>query len=249
VPAGLLGSRRQKAHMTDKQPVDAQAAFDELGRTVLSEQTMESLLQRVAELAQGVVAGAHEVSITVVGRDKATTVISTGELAIALDERQYADESGPCLDAAQGGTVASIPDMRAETRWPKFTAAAVEAGALSSLSTPIPLQQYANAALNMYGTDPGAFDQDAIDLAQSFASYAGVALANMHLYESTRTLAEQLQVAMESRAVIEQAKGVLMGQRRCTAEEAFDILVKLSQQSNRKLREVAQALVDSARLT
>jgi AmiR/NasT family two-component response regulator len=70
----------------------------------------------------------------------------------------------------------------------------------------------------------------------------------MHLYESTRTLAEQLQTAMESRAVIEQAKGVLMGQRRCTADEAFEILVKLSQQSNRKLREVAQALVDSTLL-
>ncbi|MDT7537086.1 MAG: hypothetical protein QOI82_671 [Actinomycetota bacterium] len=235
--------------MTDKQPVDAQAAFDELARTVLSDQTMDGLLQRVAELAQGVVPGASEVSITLVSKDKATTVVTTGQLATALDERQYEAEAGPCLDAAQAGSVASIPDMRAETRWPAFSAAAVEAGALSSLSTPIPLQQYANAALNMYGTEPGAFDDDAIELAQSFASYAGVALANMHLYESTRTLAEQLQAAMESRAVIEQAKGVLMGQRRCTAEEAFDILVKLSQQSNRKLREVAQALVDSARLT
>ncbi|MDT7569857.1 MAG: hypothetical protein QOE05_31 [Actinomycetota bacterium] len=235
--------------MTDKQPVDAQAAFDELARIVLSDQTMDGLLQRVAELAKGVVPGASEVSITLVSKDKATTVVATGQLATALDERQYEDETGPCLDAAQGGSVASIPDMRGETRWPRFSAAAVEAGALSSLSTPIPLQQYANAALNMYGAETGAFDDEAIALAQSFASYAGVALANMHLYESTRTLAEQLQAAMESRAVIEQAKGVLMGQRRCTAEEAFDILVKLSQQSNRKLREVAQALVDSARLT
>jgi GAF domain-containing protein len=249
VTVALFGSRRQKAHMTDKQPLDAQAAFDELARVVLSEHTMDGLLQRVAELAKGVVPGAREVSITLVGKDKATTVVATGDLAIALDERQYDDASGPCLDAAQAGTVASIPDMRVETRWPGFTEAAVRAGALSSLSTPIPLQQYANAALNMYGAESGAFDEVSIHLAQSFASYAGVALANMHLYESTRTLAEQLQVAMESRAVIEQAKGVLMGQRRCTAEEAFDILVKLSQQSNRKLREVAQALVDSARLT
>jgi GAF domain-containing protein len=235
--------------MAANEPVDAQAAFDELARIVLSDQTMDGLLQRVAELAQGVIPGAAEVSVTMVGRDKATTVVATGSLATALDERQYDDESGPCLDAAQSGSVASIPDMRTEVRWPHFTKAAVEAGALSSLSTPIPLQQYANAALNMYGTEAGVFDDEAQAMAQSFASYAGVALANMHLYESTRTLAEQLQVAMESRAVIEQAKGVLMGQRRCTAEEAFDILVKLSQQSNRKLREVAQALVESARLT
>jgi GAF domain-containing protein len=235
--------------MADKDPVDAQAAFDELARLVLSEQSMDGLLQRIADLAKSVVEGAAEVSVTLVGKDRATTVVTTGELATSLDERQYENDSGPCLDAAQAGTVASIPDMRSEKRWPAFAAAAEQRGVLSSLSIPIPLQQYANAALNLYGDKPEAFDEEALALTQSFASYAGVALANMHLYESTRTLAEQLQSAMESRAVIEQAKGVLMGQRRCTADEAFNVLVKLSQQSNRKLREVAQALVDSVRLT
>jgi GAF domain-containing protein len=235
--------------MAHEVPVDAQAAFDELARLVLSDQSMDGLLQRIAELAKGVVPGASEVSVTLVRKDSATTVVSTGPLAVALDERQYEDESGPCVDAAQAGASASIPDMRSDTRWPKFAQAAVEAGVLSSLSTPIPLQAYASAALNMYASQVGAFDDEAAALAESFASYAGVVLANMHLYESTRTLAEQLQTAMESRAVIEQAKGVLMGQRRCTAEEAFDILVKLSQQSNRKLREVAQALVESTRVT
>jgi GAF domain-containing protein len=236
--------------MTESGRVDAQAAFDELARMVLSEHTMDTLLSRVAELAKNVVAGASEVSVSLLGTNRATTIVATGELAAALDERQYDEDSGPCLSAAQTGSVASIPDMRTETRWPAFTKSAVEAGALSSLSTPIPLQQHATAAaLNMYGATAGAFGPEAVSLAGSFAGYAGVALANMHLYESTRTLAEQLQAAMESRAIIEQAKGVLMGQRRCTADEAFEVLVKLSQQSNRKLREVAQALVDSARLS
>jgi GAF domain-containing protein len=235
--------------MADRESVDAQAAFDELARMVLSEQSMDELLQRIADLTKGVVEGARDVSVTLVNKDNATTVVTTGELATALDERQYDEASGPCLDAAASGTVASIPDMREETRWPAFAAAAAEKGVLSSLSVPIPLQQYATAALNLYADEPHNFDDEALALTQSFASYAGVALANMHLYESTRTLAEQLQTAMESRAVIEQAKGVLMGQRRCSAEEAFDILVKLSQQSNRKLREVAQALVESTKLT
>ena len=73
-----------------------------------------------------------------------------------------------------------------------------------------------------------------------------MALANAHLYESTATLARQMQEAMRSRAVIEQAKGIIMGQRRCSAEEAFTLLAKLSQDSNRKLREVAEALVARA---
>jgi AmiR/NasT family two-component response regulator len=73
-----------------------------------------------------------------------------------------------------------------------------------------------------------------------------VALANAHLYDTTATLAQQLRAAMESRAIIEQAKGIIMGQRRCTAEEAFTLLRKVSQDSNRKLRDVATALVAEA---
>jgi GAF domain-containing protein len=238
--------------MTQHGPKDAiepQAAFDELARIALGDHSMDGLLERIAELAKGVIPGAAEVSVTLVNKDRATTVVSTGELATSLDETQYDEGFGPCIDAAMGGSVTSVPDMTTETRWPEFAKVAAAKGALSSLSTPIPLQQYASAAMNMYGATVGAFDDEAVALAVSFAGYAGVALANMHLYESTRTLAEQLQTAMESRAVIEQAKGVLMGQRQCSAEVAFDILVKLSQQSNRKLREVAQALVDSAQLT
>jgi AmiR/NasT family two-component response regulator len=73
-----------------------------------------------------------------------------------------------------------------------------------------------------------------------------VALANAHLYDTQATLAQQLQAAMESRAVIEQAKGIVMGSRRCTAAEAFSILSRISQDTNRKLREVAAELVASA---
>jgi GAF domain-containing protein len=248
----IVVNRTLRAAMTTQETpdsVDPQSAFDELTRLVLNEQTLDGLLQRITELAKGVIPGAVDVSVTLVGRDSATTVVSTGRLATALDETQYDEGFGPCLDAAVGGEIASVPDMRAETRWPEFAKVAVDHGVLSSLSTPIPLQQYGNAALNMYGASPGAFDESDMALATSFAGYAGVALANVHLYESTKALAEQLQTAMESRAVIEQAKGILMGQRKCSADEAFDILVRLSQQSNRKLREVAQALVESALLT
>jgi GAF domain-containing protein len=230
-------------------PIEPQDAFDELAKVVLSEQTMEGLLQRITELAQGVISGVDSVSISLLTSDHATTVVSTGDLATALDERQYDAGHGPCLEAAQSGTTALITDVRTESRWPDYTAAALAKGVLSSLSTPIPLQQYSGAAINMYSKETGVFDEAAQEIAVSFAGYAGVALANMHLYESTRTLAEQLQAAMDSRAVIEQAKGILMSQHHCTADAAFEMLVTLSQKSNRKLREVAQALVDSATLT
>ena len=163
-----------------------------------------------------------------------------------LDERQYEHGFGPCLDCIEGGEPVRIRDMAEENRWPEWTAAARRSGVKSSLSIPVPLQREVSAALNVYSTDEQAFGDDDLELAATFAAYAGVALTNMHLYQAQSRLAEDLQNAMRSRAVIEQAKGILMGQRRCTAEEAFDILVRVSQQTNRKLREVAEALVVDA---
>jgi len=110
----------------------------------------------------------------------------------------------------------------------------------------LPVHETVTGGMNIYATEPEAFDDDAVVLAQTFAGYAAVGLANAHLYDSTATLAQQMQVAMESRAVIEQAKGIIMGDRHCSAEEAFQILSKLSQDTNRKLRDIAQALVDQA---
>ncbi len=136
--------------------------------------------------------------------------------------------------------------MAQERRWPEFAAEAEQHGAHGSMSIPVPVQREVSAAVNVYSAERNAFDDDQVALASTFAGYAGVALANMHVYEAQGKVAEQLQAAMASRAVIEQAKGLLMGQRGCDADEAFAILVQLSQDTNRKLRDVAKALVDQA---
>lgn len=228
---------------------DAAEAFAELGRIALSENTTESVLQRVADLARSVVPGAAEVSVTLLNDRAGATVVQTGDLALQLDESQYERGHGPCLDAAAGGQTVIITDARTEQRWPEYTPGAVVQGSLSSMSIPIPVQKQVVAALNIYGIEARAFDTDSVTLGETFASYAAVAIANMQLYEANSQLAEQLQKAMASRAVIEQAKGILMGDRRIPASQAFDILVKLSQDSNRKLRDVAQALVDQAEVS
>ncbi|MDW5328880.1 GAF and ANTAR domain-containing protein [Plantactinospora sp. KLBMP9567] len=119
------------------------------------------------------------------------------------------------------------------TRWPDWAARARTEGVSSSLSIGLPVQEKVVGALNIYGRKPDAFDDDAITLAQTFAGYAAVAPANAHLFDSTATLAQQLETAMRSRAVIEQAKGIIMAERRCTSDEAFAILAKVSQDSNR----------------
>ena len=100
-----------------------------------------------------------------------------------------------------------------------------------------------SVALNIYGRRPAAFDDDAVMLAQTFAGYAAVALANAYAYHNTADLARHLQAAMDSRAVIEQAKGIIMAEQRCGPDEAFAFLTAVSQNTNRKVRDVAAALV------
>jgi GAF domain-containing protein len=225
------------------EPADA---FGRLGQIKFGETDLKGVLDQVAHLAKRTLPGADEVSVTLVGDKRASTAAATGQLAVTLDEWQYGRGHGPCLDASASHTTLSLPDMTTEHRWPDWAARALEAGAHSSLSIGLPIHEQVTGALNVYATKPEAFDSDAIILGQTFAGYAAVALANAHLYDTQATLAQQMQAAMQSRAVIEQAKGIIMGSRRCTAGDAFAILTKISQDTNRKLRDVAAAVVASA---
>jgi GAF domain-containing protein len=227
--------------------LDPTAALAELGRISLAENDLHGVLTRVADLARRSVPGAEEVSLTVVRGGTAETAAHTGPLALILDEWQYRQGAGPCLAAAAGQGTVSAPDLAGDQRWPGWAERAVAAGVRSSLSVGLPIEERVNGALNLYGVGHAAFDQDAVTLAETFAGYAAVALANVNLYAATAKLARQLEAAMASRAVIEQAKGIIMGGRRCTADEAFAILTAISQNSNRKLRDVAAALVAEAR--
>ncbi|MEV4661089.1 GAF and ANTAR domain-containing protein [Micromonospora echinofusca] len=227
-------------------PTDPADAFAELGRIKLGETNLDDVLQRVAELAKRALDTPVQVSVTLVRNGTGHTAAFTDDLARDMDERQYAQERGPCLDAAASGDLVSVPDLTAEDRWPDWAERGVKAGLGSSLSIGLPIQDAVVGALNVYARTPHAFDDDTVTVLETFAAYAAVALANAHLYDSTATLAQQMQEAMASRAVIEQAKGIIMAERRCAPGEAFDILAKVSQDSNRKVRDVAQALVDRA---
>jgi GAF domain-containing protein len=226
-------------------PIDAQEAFAQLGRIVLGEQPLPVILEQVVRVAQQVLPVPTEASITLIAGDEPNTVAFTSETALALDERQYEAERGPCLDSAVSGMVIPIPDMAAEQRWPMFSAAAVDRGVRSSLSIPLPMLRNVSGALNFYAFGVNAFSDETVDLAQTFAGHAAVAAANAQLFETTAILAEQMKHAMATRAVIEQAKGIIMGDRSCGPNEAFSALVRLSQESHLKLRDVAQRLVAS----
>jgi GAF domain-containing protein len=136
-----------------------------------------------------------------------------------------------------------VPDLGTEERWRAYSPAALDAGVRASLSVPLDVDGNAAGALNIYARRPAAFDAELVDAAFGLAHYTGIVATATDERNRALTLAEQLQPAMESRAVIEQAKGILMAQQRCGPDEAFAKLVRLSQDSHRKLREIAQMLV------
>jgi len=226
--------------------VETALSLAELGRIVLADTPLEEVLGRVAALARDTIPRAVEVSVTLLINDRPTTAAFTGEPALELDERQYAQGYGPCLDAARGGEVMKVEDMATETRWPDYAPIAHARGISSSLSMPLPIQEHIVGALNVYGAVPNALDDEAVALGALFADYAAVAVSNAHVFSETAGLAEGMRSAMATRAVIEQAKGILIALHGCTAEEAFNRLTQVSQNSNRKLRDVAAGVVTQA---
>jgi GAF domain-containing protein len=235
---------------TQNAPPDPVEALERLGRLSLRELSMDSLLQTVADLTKSVMPGNPEASVCILVRDHPTTVVSTGDLATDLDERQYERGHGPCLNAARTGTVTLIPDTRTEARWPDYTPRAVEHGNLSSLSVPLAIDpdEQVVGALNIYARRPDAFDEASQTVATRFAPYAAVAAGNLYAYRSARDMADNLQTALESRAVIDQAKGILMERHKLTADQAFQLLARVSMTTNRKVRDIADHLVTTGEL-
>jgi GAF domain-containing protein len=221
-------------------------AYTELAKIVLGEQPLTTILYRIAELTQQVVPGADDVSVTLITPDGARTAAFTGSRAPMLDERQYSDGFGPCMDAAASGQAIMIEDTSRGDMYPGFSSQACRAGIHRTLSIGIITIHDTSAAINIYGAGPtGPFDQAAQDIATTFAGYAAVALLNAARYQDTLLQVQQMRQAMASRATIEQAKGILMRDRGCTPEEAFEILKTMSSQTHRKLRDVAQAVVET----
>src|SRR4051794_34469595 len=223
-------------------------ALERLGNMALREQSMESVLQTVVELAKRVLPGEPEASISIVVRGRPSTTSSTAGLAVELDETQYERGYGPCLAAASSGERVEIADTATEQRWVDSCRIALAHGNRSSLSVPLPIPDGVSGALNIYAREPHAFDEDARSAAGRFAPYAAVAVANMQAYQDAQDMADNLRVALESRAVIDQAKGILMERHKLTADAAFQALASVSMRSNRKVRDIAEELVRTGQL-
>jgi len=218
--------------------------YSALSTLVLGDHPLGEILHRLAHLGRETIPGADDVSVTLIERGQARSVAFTGALAITLDERQYQDGFGPCMDAARTGDLISIEDTTASAAYADFAKLASEHGIQHTLSLGIPGRGDVAGAINIYGAgSAGPFSRHAKDIASAFAGYAGVAVLNAAAYFTAVQEAENLRQAMNSRAEIEQAKGIVMRDQHCTADEAFAHLRQLSMDSHQKLRTIATQII------
>jgi len=211
-----------------------------VGRTTLGE-----TLDRVSALACASVPGTDMVGLTMMKDGKPATAVFTDPLSPEIDQVQYDSGRGPCLDAFRDGKTYRIESTSTDERWPEFSRVARAKGINSTLSLPLIVEDRCIGALNMYSRTPGSFGDEEEQLGTVFAAQGAVTLANAEAYWEAKEVADQLGEAMKSRAVIEQAKSILMAAQGCTPDQAFDLLVKASQRSNRKLRDLAQEIVSN----
>jgi GAF domain-containing protein len=218
----------------------------ELSRVTLGGRELADVLADITTIAARAIPGAESVSTTLIRDDKPFTAAHHGEMSLHADELQYAEDGGPCIDAGRGGVVLRIDDTFEESRWPRYMARIRETAVRSSLSVPLPYQGAWIGALNIYSSRPNAFSSpESLAAGLGAAEAIAVAVANADAHAQLADQARNMRIAMESRAVIEQAKGVLMAQRHVDPEQAFEILRQASQRYNRKLREIAVGIVES----
>jgi GAF domain-containing protein len=219
------------------------AALEDLARLSFAEHSLDSLLHRVTDAAERILPGRRVASITVFRQGRFLTVAASDPLATDLDAVQYRDGAGPCVAATTTGRPVDLPDVRHDRRWAGFAAAALERGVRSVFSHPLPARTRVLGGLNLYADVPQVADERTQRLVARVAGHAVVPVSNMYLYRSAVERAEHLEVALDSRGVIDQAKGILMERFKVTADQAFQALARLSMETNVRVREVAERLV------
>jgi GAF domain-containing protein len=223
-----------------------EAAVASLTRYFVGNQTLGETLHDVARFSIQAVPRTDHVGITLLVDGKLKTSVFTHPEVPDIDQAQYRTGDGPCIDAYRTATPYLIRSTLEPGRWQEFRDSAARHGVLSTLSLPLMAHDGAIGALNMYAEVEDAFSEEDQRVAELFATQAAFVLANAQAYWDARTLSENLDEAMKSRAVIEQAKGIIISTMGCDADEAIRVLVEQSQSQNIKLREIAAELVRNA---
>ncbi|MCV7290259.1 MULTISPECIES: GAF and ANTAR domain-containing protein [Mycolicibacterium] len=225
--------------MTSASNHDLAVRMAELARDVAAPAALEDVLRTTTKAVLDLVPGAQYAGMLLLGTGgKYETLAPTSDLMYELDHIQISTGEGPCVQAAVGDLIVRTDDFEHEQRWPVYTPKVLELGVRSSLSFMLYTTRRNAGALNMFSSEPHAFDAESEAIGSVLAAHAAAAIvAGRH--------GEQLQTALSSRDLIGQAKGMIMERYNVDAVRAFEMLRQLSQSSNVKLVDVAKQVIET----
>ncbi|MCT7657473.1 GAF and ANTAR domain-containing protein [Mycobacterium deserti] len=225
--------------MTRARELDLAQRMANLARVSAPPRGMEEVLNDVTSAAMELIPGADASGILLVGKaGKYESLADTSDLPGKLDDLQMTFNEGPCIQAAVDDLIVRTEDFREEKRWPQYSAAAVEHGVLSGVSFKLYTGDQTAGALNLFAFKPHAFDGEDETIGSVLAAHAAAAiLAARH--------GEQLKSALSTRDKIGQAKGIIMERYGVDDVRAFEMLRQLSQDSNTRLADIAQRVIDT----
>jgi GAF domain-containing protein len=211
----------------------------ELARASAAPRSVDDVLSDVTAAARELIPGADTAGVLLVGKNgRFESLAGTSELPHRLDQLQMTFQEGPCVEAALDELIVRTEDFRSERRWPKYSPAVVEIGVLSGLSLKLYTADRTAGALNLFSFKPNAFDAEDETMGVILAAHAAAAIL-------ASRQGEQLESALSTRDRIGQAKGIVMERFGVDEVQAFDMLRRLSQDSNTRLADVAQRVIDT----
>jgi GAF domain-containing protein len=249
VPSTPVGS--PTAEQAGIDAADLRAAISDLAGLVAGSLGLSELLAEVATFAVQAIPGADGAGVTLLRVDRIDNMVealaASAPFVAEIDAIQYVTlHEGPCITAALERRTVRSGSLGGEKMWPRFGPRVGRLGVHSALSLPLMLPDRVVGAINVYAHDKGVFDEHAAELGELFAKPAAVAVHNAHVLAQAMALTVQLQTALSTRPVIDQAIGLLRGRTGRSAEDAFAQLRAISQAEHRKLADVAQRIVDEA---
>lgn len=236
VPEAAIGNT---AVMSDGKNHDLAMRMAELARTAASPRSVEEVLSDVTTATLELIPGADTAGVLLIGKGgKWESVGGTSDLPHHLDELQMKFNEGPCVDAALDDVIVRTEDFRCEERWPKYSPAVVELGVLSGVSFKLYTASRTAGALNLFSFKPHAFDGESETFGVVLAAHAAAAIL------ASRE-GEELQSALSTRDRIGQAKGIIMERYNVDDVRAFEMLRRLSQDSNTRLSDIAAKVIET----
>jgi GAF domain-containing protein len=250
--AGGLGHRALTSEQVIADDADLRAGIGALAGLVAGSLGLPELLAAVAGFAVQAIPGADGAGVTLLRVDRVDNMVealaASAAFVAEIDEIQYVTlKEGPCITAALERRTVRSGSLGGEKMWPRFGPRVGRLGVHSALSLPLLLPpDQVVGAINVYAHDKDVFDEHAAELGELFAKPAAVAVHNAQILAQAMTLTAQLQKALSTRPVIDQAIGLIRGRSGRSTEDAFTQLRAISQREHRKLADVAQLLVDEA---